>query len=337
VEQLDRDLASKPSQPVLLDGVILDYMSGSDEPAARELRTRTLNPFSTEANGARQAEMKAGHTASPERQAAFEEAMSRVVRADPDQIMRADPPFDIFERPTDGLTEGLIFAPGDAVFTEVTSVDPIPAVAIADEQSPEMTAALRFADALRNAGDDVVLMLNDLADSVLTSFATEDEHTAVDAVKYDSDAERAAAQRLIEALRVAGVDVVPMLDDLTECIENPSFGNEPFLHVAFAELATSDESTVEGNASVPEEGELIHVAKSGHVVTVSPHAAGVADAFSGIADELASTLMQATESNRYIDQSQEFILIGEITDEASADLVKRAAAEGHRPYPGKED
>lgn len=336
LRQLDRDLSAKLSPPVLLDGVILDYMSGSDETAARELRTRTLNPFSTEANGARQAEMKAGHAASPERQKAFEEAMSRVVRANPDHIMRADPPFDIFEKPTDGLTEGLMFAPGDAVFTEAASVDPIPAVATADEQPPEMMAALRFADALRNAGEDVVLMLNDLADSVLTSFAIGDERNAVEAVKYD-DAERSAAQRLIEALRAADVEAALLLDDLTKCIENPSSGNELLLLAALAEQATSHESTIEGNASVPEEGELLHVANSGHVVSVSPHAAGVAEAFSGISGELEATFMQATENHRYIDQSQEFILIGEVTDEGSSELLKRAAAEGHKPFTGKED
>lgn len=219
--------------------LVLDHMTGSDDAAPRELRTLTLNPFSVEANDrlrprniitledppeyvleALDVRPLNQAVPNPERQKAFEQAISERVRADPDQIMRADPPFDIFERPIDGLTEGLMFAPGDAVFTE----------------------------------------------------------------------------------------------------EEPS-----------------DESTVEGNGSVPEKGGLIHVANRGHVVSVSPHAAGIADAFSGITDELAAKLMQATESHRYIDLSQEFILIGEITDEASADLMKRAAAEGHKPYPGKED
>lgn len=106
-----------------------------------------------------------------DRQKAFEQAMSRVVRADPDQIMRADPPFDVFEKPIDGLTEGLMFAPGDAVFTVATSA-------------------------------------------------------------------------------------------------------------SSANARNSDESSVEGNASVPEEGELIHVANSGHATMVSPHAAGLVDACS---------------------------------------------------------
>jgi CYTH domain-containing protein len=318
---------------------ILDHMTGTHETATRELRTHSLNPFSTEANGARLVEMKESRAVLPERQKAFEEAMSRVVRADPNQIMRGEPPFD---KPIDGLTEGLMFAPGDAVFTEGQPSASIPAVAIADGETSEMMAALRFTDALRNAGDDVVPMLNDLAESTLT-FCAEDQRAAVDAVKYDSDEERAAAQRLVKALRAAGVDVVSMLDDLTEHAENPFYEDEPVLLAPlspagiFAQAKDSDESTVEGNGSVPEEGELLHVANSGHVVTVSPHAAGVADAYSGISDDLATKLMSATESHRYIDQSQEFILIGEVTDEASADLIKRAVAEGFTEYGKKED
>ncbi|MNU26983.1 hypothetical protein D3C71_153680 [compost metagenome] len=157
------------SRATSFDEEVLDLMPGTDETAARKLRTDTLNPFSFEANGARQAEMKEGPVVSPERQKAFFEAMSRAARIGPDQIMRADPPFDVFEKPIDGLTEGLMFAPGDAVFT----------------------------------------------------------------VAKDSD-----------------------------------------------------ESSVEGNASVPEEGELIHVANSGHATMVSPHAAGLVDACSRLSDDL---------------------------------------------------
>lgn len=209
---------------------LLDHLIGTDETATHELRTLTLNPFAKNIITIEDPPeyLVEGYELQPyshpvpnaERQKAFEDAMSQVVRADPDQIMRADPPFDIFERPIDGLTEGLMFAPGDAVFTEVKA---------------------------------------------------------------------------------------------------------------------SDESTVEGNGSVPEEGVLLHVANSGHVVTVSPHAAGVADAYSGISDDLATKFMSAAESHRHIDQSQEFILIGEVTDEASADLIKRAVAEGHETYTRKED
>ncbi len=335
-----------------IDETVLDYMTGTDETATHELRTLTLNPFAkniiTIENPPEyliegyELQPYSHPVANAERQKAFEEAMSQVVRADPDQIMRADPPFHIFEKPIDGLTEGLMFAPGDAVFTEGKSAASIPAVAIADGETPEMMAALRFADALRNAGDDVVPMLNDLAESTLTFCATEDR-VAVDAVKYDSDEERAAAQRLVEALRAAGVDVVSMLDDLTEHAENPSDEDEPVLLAPlspagiFAQAKDSDESTVEGNGSVPEEGVLLHVANSGHVVTVSPHAAGVADAYSGISDDLATKIAQVTERHRYIDQSQEIILIGEVADENSADLLERAVAEGHKVYLRKED
>lgn len=225
------DHPSEPNKVSGSDGIdetVVDYMTGTDETATHELRT--LNPFAKNIITIEDPPeyLVEGFELQPyshpvpnaERQKAFEDAMSQVVRADPDQIMRADPPFDIFERPIDGLTEGLMFAPGDAVFTEVKA---------------------------------------------------------------------------------------------------------------------SDESTVEGNGSVPEEGVLLHVANSGHVVTVSPHAAGVADAYSGISDDLATKFMSAAESHRYIDQSQEFILIGEVTDEASADLIKRAVAEGHETYTRKED
>lgn len=206
---------------------LFDLMTGADETAARELLTDTPNPFSFGANGAKQVSMREGR-GSLDRQKAFEEAMSRVVRADPDHIMRAYPPFDVFEKTIDGVTEGLMFAPGDTVFTVETSVG--------------------------------------------------------------------------------------------------TGGARP-----------SDESIVEGKASVLEEGELIHVANSGHVVSVSPHAAGVAEVFSGISDELEATFMQGAENHRYIDQSQEFILIGEVTDESSAELLKRTAAEGRKTFTGKED
>jgi CYTH domain-containing protein len=233
------DLNSGPSEAVWLDGAVLGHMTGSDDAAPRELRSLTLNPFSSEANDRLRPrniitiedppeyvleafDVKPLNPPVPnaERQNAFEQAMSDRVRADPDQIMRADPPFHIFEKPLEGLTEGLMFAPGDAVFTD----------------------------------------------------------------------------------------------------------GKP-----------SDESTVEGNGSIPEEGVLLHVANSGHAATVSPHAAEVVEAFSGISEELAATFLQATESHRYIDQSQEFNLIGEVTDESSADLLKRAAAEGSKAYGKKED
>jgi hypothetical protein len=141
--------------------------------------------------------------------------------------------------------------------------------------------------------------MNLLADYVLTSFVAEDQAKAIDAVKYDKDAEHAAAQRLVEALRAADIDVVFMLDDLTECVES--------------EFSGDDDASPAGVLSV--------------VFTK---------------EELDAALEKT--SSGYIDQSQvlavnddDFILVGEITDEASLELVKQAAAEGQRPYPNKED
>jgi CYTH domain-containing protein len=109
----------------------------------------------------------------------------------------------------------------------------------------------------------------------------------------------------------------------------------------FTDEPITDGSTVEGSKPIPEEGVLLHVANSGHVVDTS----SVALAFSGLSKEVLDEVFgKMAASSRYIDQSQDlgvvdddFILVGEITDEASAELMKRAAASGHRAYPDKED
>jgi CYTH domain-containing protein len=281
----------------------------------RGLRTLTLNPFAKNIITIEDPptylidaiEQKPLNPSAPnaERQKAFEDAMSQSVRADPDEFMLS--PWDSVTSVTglrsttinpfsaeaqhEGLTEGLLFAPGDAVFTEGKP--------IANEQTPEMVAGLRFAGALRESGNDAVAQMNLLADYVLTSFVAEDQAKAIDAVRYEKDAEHAAAQRLVEALRAADIDVVFMLDDLTECVES--------------EFSGDDDASPAGTLSV--------------VFTK---------------EELDAALEKT--SSGYIDQSQDlaanddsFILVGEVTDEASLELMKRAAAEGHRPYPNKED